>query len=327
LRPATMPGWQPPRCATASALPAGALDRRWPPLIPKPVILIDESNTWAGAGLRWRLGPQPAGGDRRRDQLRHPGPSAPRSPPAAVRCRGNKQTDRRCTHVGVVDTGAGQPRRHHRHRHRRCGRHCAHQLDREGSAPGTQGARSPRVFTSHNGFRQTHRGCESCRTSRPQRRRPRRRPPRPSSNPDRTSVHRPVGGHPRARAWGRGPRKVRERPYPRAVSIPTPCRAGTPIHSAGVTGEMDPASTPTDRHRPALETAGRLARSSSGCGHAGRTRPSSAAAASTRPSRPATLAAAFEPPHQVTSRLGRTAPAVRKPPGVIRSQAVHHRRR
>ncbi len=142
------------------------------------------------------------------------------------------------------------------------------------------------------------------------------------------AVHRPVQGHPRSRAWGPAP-KGRGVPPPGSGEHAHP-RAGAGISSrVRGRGRPDPARTPAGRYRLAVPTRGRPAMCSSGCGHPGQTRPSLAAAATTRPRHPATVVAAFEPPHRVTARPVRTAPAVRpgaggtKPPGVICCRVVN----
>ena len=125
--------------------------------MPEPVIVIDESNTpGAGEGQPRRHRPRLADGDRRRDQLRHPG----------HRRRDRRPRPRNAVPAGrqvAMDTMSGlwTPARENLdvttvNEQQRRRRHCAHRAatGRGRIRPRPHGARSPSFVASHTGFRQ-----------------------------------------------------------------------------------------------------------------------------------------------------------------------------
>ena len=124
--------------------------------------------------------------------------------------------------------------------------------------------------------------------------------PAPATGAPCTTSQSPLspGSAPRGARTSRGANAPCPRAAPPALGLPdfsqhrhnraaleprTAGPGGHPHPRAGGSGRPDPASTPAGRYRLAVQTGGRPATCSSGCGHPGQTRPSFAPAATIRP--------------------------------------------
>ena len=109
-----------------------------------------------------------------------------------------------------------------------------------------------------------------------------------------------------------GDTHVRGRGCPtRSGSTPTRSPGGHSHPRAGGSGRPDPASTPAGRYRLAVQTGGRPATCSSGCGHPGQTRPSFGLGRHHQTQPPSDGRGSSQPPHPLITRQVSTAPAVR----------------